>query len=69
MHKFLKKVVPCFKPPGSTSNYTSAYRTSPSNQQLEDCDSLGLTIKSTMTSYDAWRMINHAIENPKHKAP
>ena len=69
MLSFLKKLLPGFKPPVSTSNYTNAYRKSPSNEQLEDCDSLGLTIKPTMTSYDAWRLINDAIKNPKYKAP
>jgi hypothetical protein len=57
----LKKIFPRSKPPASSSNYKSYYKTTPSNEQREDCESLGLTIKLSMTSYDVWRMINGAI--------
>ena len=68
MLSFLKKLLPGTKPPSKMPNFKNGNEKPPSNRQRTECEALGLIIKPNMTSRDAWRILNDALENPKYKA-
>jgi len=55
--------------PSSSSKKTQEFPFKlPSKAQLEECERLGLEVKTGMSSRDVWQMVNEAKKNPRIKA-
>ncbi|KAA0889076.1 hypothetical protein [Oryzomonas rubra] len=55
-------------PASSSQNNQEQPFKHPSKAQLEECDRLGLEVKTGMSSRDIWQMVNDAKKDPRIKA-